>query len=74
MHVEKLSVSLPTPFLHFVKEYQETHACKSQSEVIKTALKLLRQKELEEAYFQANSEIDSAFDITSADGLDDETW
>lgn len=74
MHAEKLSISLPSTLVQFVKTYQELHACKSQSEVIKDALKLLRQKELEDAYSQANSEIDTAFDITTSDGLDNETW
>ena len=74
MNVEKLSVSLPLALTHFIDEYQSAHACKSKSEVIQVAIRLLRQKELEESYRQANKEIDPAFDITSADGLDDETW
>jgi len=74
MHAEKLSISLPPRLICFIKDYQETHDCKSQSEVIKQALKLLRQKELEKAYLAANNETDSAFDVTDMDGLDDETW
>ncbi|MDR3492013.1 MAG: CopG family transcriptional regulator [Gammaproteobacteria bacterium] len=70
----KLSVSLPPALVLFIKEYQTAHACKSQSEVIKEALKLLRQKELENYYLAANSEIDPAYDTTTTDGLDDETW
>ncbi len=36
-------------------------------------LELLRNQELESAYRQASSEVDSAWDITVADGLTDET-
>lgn len=72
MRVEKLSISIPVSFTHFIEEYQATHACKSKSEVIQIAINLLRQKELENAYCLANKEIDPEFDNTSADGLDDE--
>jgi antitoxin ParD1/3/4 len=73
-NAEKLSISLPFPMVEFVKEYQLAHAYKSKSEVFQDALKLLRKKELESEYAQANLEIDSDFDVLSADGLDDETW
>lgn len=58
MHTENLSVSLPIPFAHFIEDYE--------------ALKLLQQKELEQYYREATSEIDPLFEITAADGLDDE--
>jgi antitoxin ParD1/3/4 len=74
MYANKLSVSLPNPLIHFVDEYQASHACKSRSEVIQEALKLLRQKELEHAYHAASAEVDSLFEATTLDGLDDETW
>lgn len=74
MNVEKLSVSLPSPLVCFIDEYQAAHACKSKSEVVQKAIKLLQQKELENFYRQAEGEIDPAWDITIADGLDDETW
>jgi len=34
----------------------------------------LRNQELESAYRQASSEVDSVWDLTVADGLTDETW
>lgn len=74
MNNEKLSISLPKPLAHFINEYQTAHACKSRSQVIYEALKLLQQKELEQCYQAASAEADPAFEITIADGLDDETW
>lgn len=74
MHTEKLSISLPKRLTQFIDEYQSTHTCKSRSEVIQEALKLLQQKELEQYYREANAEIDPLFDATTADGLDNETW
>lgn len=74
MNTEKLSISLPMPLSNFIVQYQTEHECRSKSEVIQKAIKLLQQKELEECYRAANNEIDSNFDITSFDGLDDETW
>jgi len=74
MHVEKLSISLPAGLAQFLDIYQSAHAYKSRSEVIQTALKLLQQKELENEYRLAAQELDSDFEITSFDGLDDETW
>lgn len=74
MHTEKLSISLARTLVNFVDQYQTTHACKSRSEVVQEAIKLLQQKELEYHYKEASKEIDPAFDITAADGLDDETW
>lgn len=74
MHTEKLSISLAAPLAHFIDEYQAAHACKSRSEVIQVALKLLRQKELEHCYHEASKEVDPAFEITSSDGLNNESW
>ena len=73
MRTEKLSISLPPVLSHFVEEYQLAHDCKSRSEVMQTALKLLQQKELEGLYRKASHEIDPLFDITANDGLEDET-
>ena len=61
MSIEKLSISLPPTLVDFVKMYQEEHNCKSRSEVIKEALLLLRRYQLEEAYREAENEIDQAF-------------
>ena len=74
VHAIKLSVSLPKPFLHFVETYQTEHACESRSEVIKRALKLLQEDALAQNYRAASHEVDSDFEITTSDGLDNETW
>jgi len=74
MRTEKLSISLPKAMVYFLQDYQEAHELNSRSEVIKKALKLLQQIELEQHYKEASKEVDSAFDITASDGLDDETW
>ena len=74
MQTEKLSVSLPTPLVQFVEQYKQTHQLQSRSIVIEEAIELLRQRDLEQAYREANSEIDPAWELTTADGLSDETW
>lgn len=74
MRTEKLSISLPKSMVYFIEEYQQTHELHSRSEVIKKALKLFQQLELEQHYKEASKETNSAFDITASDGLDDETW
>jgi antitoxin ParD1/3/4 len=74
MNVEKLSISLPPPLVQFVENYKQNKGCKSRSQVIEEALELLRNRELEFAYQQASAEVDSAWDVTVADGLADETW
>lgn len=75
MHAQKLSISLPIQQCEFIENYQAEHHYKSRSEVIKDALYLLQQVHLESHYRAANSELDNAFDITAADGMDiDETW
>ncbi|CBN57371.1 MULTISPECIES: ribbon-helix-helix domain-containing protein [Kamptonema] len=71
---EKISISLPTSLVKFIETYKITKGCQSPSQVIEVALELLQNQELESAYRQASSEIDSAWDITIADGLTDETW
>ena len=35
---------------------------------------LLKEQELEAAYREANQEIDSAWDATSGDGLEEDSW
>lgn len=75
MHAQKLSISLPQQQCDFIETYRVVHHIKSRSDLIKTALGLLQQLELEACYREANQEITQAFDITTADGLDsDETW
>lgn len=75
MNAEKLSISLSPVLAHFIDEYQKKHACKSRSEVVQEALKLLQEKELEKYYFEASKDVDPLFDITINDGLENnETW
>lgn len=74
MHAQKISISLPKPLYDFIGSYQEAYHCKNRSEVINQALQLLQQKQLETCYREANKELNSDFEITTFDGLDDETW
>ena len=74
MKAEKLSISLPAYLVQFIENYRLNKGCKSRSQVIEEALELLRNQELEEAYRLASAENDSAWDVTLADGLADETW
>lgn len=75
MHSQKLSISLPQQQFDFIEHYQAEHHFKTRSEVIKEALYLLQQKELEACYKEANQEIDQAFENTVEDGLEEnETW
>lgn len=74
MSAEKLSISLSSDLVEFVEHYQVTHVCKSRSQVIETAIGLLRQRELEQAYRAAAQEHDTDFDTTIADGLHHEAW
>lgn len=74
MSAEKLSISLSSDLVEFVEHYQVTHVCKSRSQVIETAVGLLRQRELEQAYRAASREYDTEYDTTIADGLHHEAW
>ena len=68
---QKFSVSVIEPLYSFVLTYQEKHHLSSRSEVIGKALEKLQEEELEMYYRMANDEIDSSFDVTIADGLDE---
>jgi antitoxin ParD1/3/4 len=75
MNIQKISVSLPKQQYDFIENYQAEHHYKSRSEVIRDALYLLQQKQLEACYKEANQEIEKDFDATTTDGIDgDETW
>lgn len=75
MHTQKLSISLPQAQYEFLENYQAEHHCKTRSEVIREALCLLQQVQLEASYEAANQEIDNGFEITTSDGLEEnETW
>ena len=74
MQAEKISISLSQSLLQFIESYKIAKGCQSPSQVIEVALELLRNQELESAYREASSEVDSAWDLTVDDGLTDETW
>ncbi|MFM9265064.1 CopG family transcriptional regulator [Tychonema sp. BBK16] len=74
MQAKEISISLSQSLLQFIESYKLAKGCKSPSKVIELALELLRNQELESAYRQASSEVDSVWDLTVADGLTDETW
>ena len=75
MHAQKISISLPQQQYEFIEAYQAEHHYKSRSEVIKEALYVLQQVELERCYLAANQEIDDAFEVTDTDGIeDDQAW
>jgi antitoxin ParD1/3/4 len=75
MHAQKLSISLPQQQCEFIESYLVDHHLKSRSEVIREALYLLQQKQLEACYSEANQEIDLAYENTSLDGLEEnEAW
>ena len=76
MYAEKVSVSIPHTLMQFVEEYKVSHARKSRSQVIEEALTLLRERELEAAYREADAGLQLATDFapTVSDGLADEAW
>ncbi|WP_424949228.1 type II toxin-antitoxin system PemK/MazF family toxin [Deinococcus sp.] len=53
MPAHKLSISLEEPPVDFLGIYQATHSVRSKSEVIAEAVRLLRERELEEQYSAA---------------------
>ncbi len=75
MNTHKLSISLPQQQYEFIEHYQAEHHYKTRSEVIKEALYLLQQAQLEACYRHATQELDNDFETTASDGLDEnETW
>ncbi|MCX7115785.1 MAG: ribbon-helix-helix domain-containing protein [Gammaproteobacteria bacterium] len=74
MNAQKLSISLPYDQCEFIDDYQAENHLKTRSEVIKAAVYLLQQSYLKSCYREANQEINSDFESTTQDGLDDETW
>jgi len=74
MSAAKLSVSLPRSLAGFVESYRKRRGLKSRSQVFEEAVKLLRSRELETAYREANSESDKDWEPATSDGLSDEAW
>jgi Arc/MetJ-type ribon-helix-helix transcriptional regulator len=70
----KVSISVPQDIARFVEEYQESHELPSRSEVFVEAVRVLRERELAEAYKAASAEWDNSEDSklweqTTGDGL-----
>lgn len=75
MQSQKLSISLSKQQCEFIEHYLVNHQITSRSEVIKEAVYLLQQKELEACYKEANQEISSDFENTTLDGIvENEAW
>jgi antitoxin ParD1/3/4 len=74
MHAHKFSISIPDQQFDFIEKFRKDNKFKTRSEVIKAALELLQQSQLEIYYKEANSEISKDWDITVGDGLSDESW
>ncbi|MBR8831599.1 MAG: hypothetical protein N5P05_003087 [Chroococcopsis gigantea SAG 12.99] len=74
MQSQKLSISLSPTLTRFIEHYKTARGYKSRSEVISVALNLLQEKELEDAYRDISTEVDGDWEVTVADGLNDETW
>jgi len=74
MSAAKLSISLSRPLAGFVETYRRKRGLRSRSQVFEEALRLLRARELEAAYREADRYRDTAWESTAADGLGDETW
>ena len=73
MSVAKLSISLPDELTGFVEDYRKKRGL-NRSQVFEEAVKLLRNRELEAAYREANVDADKEWENTVADGLTDEAW
>ena len=72
----RFSISISQEIAQFIESYQQENDVKSRSEVIERALKLLREKELQQAYYEAGqewltSEDAALWESASADGLAD---
>lgn len=72
---ERVTVSLPTPDLAFLREYERRHGLASRSAAVHAAVAALREKALEEQYLLADQEWDesgeaAAWNGVTADGLE----
>jgi len=70
----KLSVSLPDEDVEFLDAYASAHATPSRSAVLQEAIRMLRLRDLGEAYRDAwdewsSSEDAALWDATAGDGL-----
>ena len=76
MHAKRVSVSLSPTLMRFAEEYKFSHNHKSRSQVIEETLTLLRERELEAAYRDADTgpQLAKNFAPTVTDGLANEAW
>ncbi len=70
MQAQKLSISLSKAQCDFIATYQATHHYKTRSEVIREAIHLLQQVQLEAYYKEANHEIEDDFENSSQSTTD----
>ncbi len=72
----KLSISLPDKDIEFIDRQVAERGESSRSAVVRKAVELLRHAELERLYAEYwaawDEEEDAVWDVTLADGLDDE--
>lgn len=74
MSTEKISLSLPAKTLKFVDAYRKAHSLKSRTDVIETALALLRETEREAEISEAPEQDDlSDVDLSNPDARDEES-
>lgn len=71
MSRSKISVTIPDHLMVFMSFYGDYYNDHNRSHIVQKALELLREKELDLAYKEANAEIEHAFDICASDGLHD---
>lgn len=74
----KLSASLPDDAVGFLDEYARSHGMSTRSSVLLKAVRLLRDSELGGDYAEAwnewaKADEDEAWNITTGDGLSDES-
>jgi antitoxin ParD1/3/4 len=74
MNTQRFTISVEQELSEFLDTYQAQHQVSNRSEVIARAIKLLRERELGRAYYEAGLEWEQGDDsnlweTTSADGL-----
>jgi len=70
----KFSISVPGSLAGSVKKYRKKQRLRSRSAVFAEAVKLLQSRELETPYEAAAAEYHKSWEVTSSDGLANETW
>jgi Arc/MetJ-type ribon-helix-helix transcriptional regulator len=61
-NAKKISISLPTDLMYYLDDCTREHKLESRSKVIATALRAMREQELEIAYAAASQEWDGSED------------